>query len=386
MVNPVHVSGSERLPVTLLSIGERTAVVLDAYFSGPGRKVFVPTAEAAAQVAIADLDHPESLAHLKRFQLQSSCPVIVLAMADPMLPGTVWVAKPASPQTLQEAAVAVRLMLQQAHEASQTPEPQAPEPVVETPPVPEVAEVVSAAPTPAPELLYARRANEPGSGGHRRMPLVLGGLSLISLALVSLFLLRPTGTGSGAGSAAAGAKPAPVLASPELESAVASSLHDVQAGATEADKAFIEAQRAQLARSKASEEDIKAKLDRLASNPEALAEYNRSVMNKVHVTGKGGVAAPERSVRGEIDSILSEASAASAASSDRFATSLQPEAKQHEAETRTIVVQPGDTLSSIALRAYGDQAKYPRIFEANPRILTSPNHIFPGQVLRVPNT
>ena len=46
-------------------------------------------------------------------------------------------------------------------------------------------------------------------------------------------------------------------------------------------------------------------------------------------------------------------------------------------------VQPGDTLSAIAQQFSGDASLYPRIFEANTNQLSSPNLIFPGQVLRV---
>jgi nucleoid-associated protein YgaU len=51
---------------------------------------------------------------------------------------------------------------------------------------------------------------------------------------------------------------------------------------------------------------------------------------------------------------------------------------------RQYTVQPGDTLSAIAHQSYGDASLYPRIFEANTNQLTSPNLIFPGQVLRIP--
>ncbi len=386
MAQPTPVSGSKRLPVTLLSVGERSAAVLDAYFSGPGRSIYAPTPEDSALVAIADFDVPESLAHLKRFQEQSDCPVIVLAMADPMLPGTVWVAKPASPNKLQAAAQTVHQMLQELASAESPAEvPAEVPPPPSTPAQPEAAEepVALSSPPRSTESLYALHPHDPRPGHRSRMPLWVGGVSLVSIAVIGFMLMRPAGN-STAAIKDAGATAATNRIAPELQSAVASSLQDSQTQ-SEGDKAFVEAQRAQLA-SKQAQEDVKAKLDRLAADPAALAEDNRSVMNKVHVTGAGAVAAPERSVRNEIESILSQASAASAVSADRFATSLQPEAKQHEAETRTIVVQQGDTLSSIALRAYGDQAKYPRIFEANPRILTSPNHIFPGQVLRVPNT
>ncbi len=47
-------------------------------------------------------------------------------------------------------------------------------------------------------------------------------------------------------------------------------------------------------------------------------------------------------------------------------------------------VEKGDTLSAIAKRLYGDANLYPRIFEANKPMLTSPDKIYPGQVLRVP--
>jgi len=47
-------------------------------------------------------------------------------------------------------------------------------------------------------------------------------------------------------------------------------------------------------------------------------------------------------------------------------------------------VVSGDTLSGIANRFYGDATRWPIIFEANRNQLQDPNHIFPGQVLRIP--
>lgn len=47
-------------------------------------------------------------------------------------------------------------------------------------------------------------------------------------------------------------------------------------------------------------------------------------------------------------------------------------------------VEPGDTLWAVAAKAYGDGAKYLRIFEANKPMLAHPDGIYPGQVLRVP--
>jgi nucleoid-associated protein YgaU len=54
-----------------------------------------------------------------------------------------------------------------------------------------------------------------------------------------------------------------------------------------------------------------------------------------------------------------------------------PEATYH-------TVEKGDTLSKIAKEVYGDMMKYPVIFEANKPMLTDPDKIYPGQVLRIP--
>ena len=47
-------------------------------------------------------------------------------------------------------------------------------------------------------------------------------------------------------------------------------------------------------------------------------------------------------------------------------------------------VEKGDTLGKIAKAYYGNAMKYPEIFEANKPMLTHPDKIYPGQVLRIP--
>lgn len=67
-----------------------------------------------------------------------------------------------------------------------------------------------------------------------------------------------------------------------------------------------------------------------------------------------------------------------AAVDDRIAVvTPAPEAKMY-------TVQRGDSLSKIAKEFYGDAMKYPQIFEANQPMLTDPDKIYPGQVLRIP--
>ncbi|MDH3495936.1 MAG: peptidoglycan-binding protein LysM [Gemmatimonadota bacterium] len=55
-----------------------------------------------------------------------------------------------------------------------------------------------------------------------------------------------------------------------------------------------------------------------------------------------------------------------------------------EPEGKFYTVVKGDSLSKIAKAQYGDAMKYPVIFEANKPMLTDPNKIYPGQVLRIP--
>lgn len=47
-------------------------------------------------------------------------------------------------------------------------------------------------------------------------------------------------------------------------------------------------------------------------------------------------------------------------------------------------VVAGDTLGAIAQQWYGQPAAFTRIFEGNRDVLSNPNLIFPGQVLRIP--
>ena len=47
-------------------------------------------------------------------------------------------------------------------------------------------------------------------------------------------------------------------------------------------------------------------------------------------------------------------------------------------------VVSGDNLSKISKAHYGDPNKYMKIFEANKPMLTHPDKIYPGQVLRIP--
>ena len=55
-----------------------------------------------------------------------------------------------------------------------------------------------------------------------------------------------------------------------------------------------------------------------------------------------------------------------------------------EPEATFYTVVKGDSLSKIAKAHYGKGSRYPEIFEANKPMLSHPDKIYPGQVLRIP--
>ncbi len=63
---------------------------------------------------------------------------------------------------------------------------------------------------------------------------------------------------------------------------------------------------------------------------------------------------------------------------DRMTTEVQ----EPEAQFHTVV--SGDTLGKIAKTYYGNAMKYPEVFEANKPMLSHPDKIYVGQVLRIP--
>ncbi len=53
-------------------------------------------------------------------------------------------------------------------------------------------------------------------------------------------------------------------------------------------------------------------------------------------------------------------------------------------DSRYYTVKSGDNLSKISKEMYGDPNRYTAIFEANKPMLTNPDRIYPGQMLRIP--
>jgi nucleoid-associated protein YgaU len=64
-------------------------------------------------------------------------------------------------------------------------------------------------------------------------------------------------------------------------------------------------------------------------------------------------------------------------------------AKQAEAHAKaeewTHTVVPGDTLSGIALKYYGEASRWPEIYAANKGLIENPSMIYPGQTFVIPD-
>ncbi|WP_418647538.1 peptidoglycan-binding protein LysM [Thauera butanivorans] len=87
--------------------------------------------------------------------------------------------------------------------------------------------------------------------------------------------------------------------------------------------------------------------------------------------------APDQATREKILLAAGNVAGVSKVEDRMSVTRSEPEAQFH-------TVVRGDTLSAIAKKFYGNANKYPVIFEANKPMLSHPDKIYPGQVLRIP--
>lgn len=172
-------------------------------------------------------------------------------------------------------------------------------------------------------------------------------------------------------------KGSPPESTQPLQAAVAASIATVTPN-SDNEKKFVQAQQDYLRQTRETPEQVKARLDLLATDPKALAAHNQAVTNRIVAT------APKNPNNDLTKAVQASLTVSYNAPKDAMAGALNAEAAVREAEGKTYVVRSGDTLWAIAQRLYGDPYQYKRLFEANPRVLAAPEHIFPGQVLRVP--
>ena len=111
----------------------------------------------------------------------------------------------------------------------------------------------------------------------------------------------------------------------------------------------------------------------------------KDTFNKVIVENKTSSSTDDLSkLYNQLNQIMKKDKSKIKSKNKKFVKKLIKETRVRKNAMRIITVRPGDTLSSIAKRAYGNAMKYGKIFEANPELISNPNRIYPGQKLRVP--
>lgn len=123
----------------------------------------------------------------------------------------------------------------------------------------------------------------------------------------------------------------------------------------------------------AEQEKIKALESAVAELGIPVSELKIELAEQVIVSGATGTNADREKVilaLGNVDGI-------GAVADNINVLNPEPESIFHE-------VKSGDSLSKIAKEVYGDPMKYNAIFEANKPMLSHPDKIYPGQILRIP--
>lgn len=66
------------------------------------------------------------------------------------------------------------------------------------------------------------------------------------------------------------------------------------------------------------------------------------------------------------------------------AENVQRPSQPASAPAREYTIQPGDSLSKIAKRHYGNPGDWQKIYQANKDKIKDPNMIYPGQKITIP--
>ena len=130
-----------------------------------------------------------------------------------------------------------------------------------------------------------------------------------------------------------------------------------------------------------------SRLENINTNQEVKSNKAKKedTFNKVIVENQNANAQDDLSkLYSQLNQIMQKDKTKKSVKDKTFVKKLEVETKVRENEMRIITVKKGDTLSKIALRAYGNPMLYNKIFEANPDLISDPNRIYPGQKLRVP--
>ncbi|AYQ29851.1 MULTISPECIES: peptidoglycan-binding protein LysM [unclassified Polaromonas] len=125
--------------------------------------------------------------------------------------------------------------------------------------------------------------------------------------------------------------------------------------------------------SKAAGDAIATYINSMNLNVQALKIGFDAASATVTVSG----VAPDQATKEKVLLCCGNVATVAAVNDLMTVSSPEPESQWH-------VVVSGDNLSKISKHFYGTPNKYPQIFEANKPMLTHPDKIYPGQVLRIP--
>ncbi|WP_299394521.1 peptidoglycan-binding protein LysM [uncultured Gelidibacter sp.] len=133
---------------------------------------------------------------------------------------------------------------------------------------------------------------------------------------------------------------------------------------------------------KAAADELKAEEAGARKLEQTIKDLQLNVENlKVHidddmatVSGK----APDQSTKEKVVLVIGNTNGIASVDDQMTVDHVEPEARFH-------TVMKGDTLGKIAKQYYGNAMKYPLIFDANKPMLSDPDKIYPGQVLRIPS-
>jgi LysM repeat protein len=103
------------------------------------------------------------------------------------------------------------------------------------------------------------------------------------------------------------------------------------------------------------------------------------------VAATAAKAAPAVAIAGVLVSSAPAHAATVAAAAPTTVSEHAHTGAHHQATTRTYTVQPGDTLSGIAQRFYGDSADWTLIYDDNLSVIQNPDDIYAGEVLKIPD-
>jgi LysM repeat protein len=99
-------------------------------------------------------------------------------------------------------------------------------------------------------------------------------------------------------------------------------------------------------------------------------------------------AAPAVAIAGALVAVAPQAQAAVSLSAKTATVAGQVHTdavvRSNQPATRTYTVRPGDTLSGIAQRFYGNPADWTWLWHVNESVVRNPNSIYAGEVLKIP--